>query len=140
MYNEINCKTRKGRCRISWLGYKWNDGSPGKAYTIDPNTETVNAMIAQGAYIVSASENDYNSDGYPGVSTTSYTTTVSLTNYTVSYNTNGGTTTNQGRPSYTIETTDFILPTVTKKVTLLLIGHITVIRSIQQLCQQRQTV
>ncbi|WP_418569443.1 InlB B-repeat-containing protein [Parabacteroides johnsonii] len=112
---KLIAKPGKGGAGYHGWGINGNDGSPGKAYTIDPNTETVNAMIAQGAYIVSASENDYNSDGYPGVSTTSYTTTVSLTNYTVSYNTNGGTTTNQGRPSYTIETTDFILPTVTKK-------------------------
>lgn len=82
--------------------------SDGTAYTLDPNNDyTVDNMIPAGAYMTNSS--DYGSTGL-----VSSSITVALTNYNVSYNTSGGTTTNPGTPSYTIETPDFTLPTVTK--------------------------
>lgn len=76
--------------------------SDGTAYTLDPNNDyTVDNMIPAGAYMTNSS--DYGSTGL-----VSSSITVALTNYNVSYNTNPGT------PSYTIETPDFTLPTVTK--------------------------
>lgn len=82
--------------------------SDGMAYTLDPNNDyTVDNMIPAGAYMTNSS--DYGSTGL-----VSSSITVALTNYNVSYNTSGGTTTNPGTPSYTIETPDFTLPTVTK--------------------------
>ena len=82
--------------------------SDGTAYTLDPNNDyTVDNMIPAGAYMTNSS--DYGSSGL-----VSSSITVALTNYNVSYNTSGGTTTNPGTPSYTIETPDFTLPTVTK--------------------------
>lgn len=78
--------------------------SDGTAYTLDPNVDN---MIPAGAYMTNSS--DYGSTGL-----VSSSITVALTNYNVSYNTSGGTTTNPGTPSYTIETPDFTLPTVTK--------------------------
>lgn len=78
--------------------------SDGTAYTLDPNNDyTVDNMIPAGAYMTNSS--DYGSTGL---------VSSALTNYNVSYNTSGGTTTNPGTPSYTIETPDFTLPTVTK--------------------------
>lgn len=80
--------------------------SDGTAYTLDPNNDyTVDNMIPAGAYMTNSS--DYGSTGL-----VSSSITVALTNY--NYNTSGGTTTNPGTPSYTIETPDFTLPTVTK--------------------------
>lgn len=77
--------------------------SDGTAYTLDPNNDyTVDNMIL-------TNSSDYGSTGL-----VSSSITVALTNYNVSYNTSGGTTTNPGTPSYTIETPDFTLPTVTK--------------------------
>jgi len=82
--------------------------SDGTAYALDPNNGyTVDNMIPAGAYMTNSS--DYGSTGL-----VSSSITVALTNYNVSYNTSGGTTTNPGTPSYTIETPDFTLPTVTK--------------------------
>lgn len=85
--------------------------SDGTAYTLDPNNDyTVDNMIPAGAYMTNSS--DYGSTGL-----VSSSITVALTNYNVSYNTSGGTTTNPGTPSYTIETPDFTLPTVTNGYT-----------------------
>ena len=97
-----------------WGSAAGSKGPSGKAYTIDPNTGTVNAMIAQGSYIVGASDNDYKSDGYPGISTTSYTTTVSLINYNVTYNANGGMP-QPANATYTIESSNLSLPKVSKE-------------------------
>nr|WP_129730491.1 InlB B-repeat-containing protein [Parabacteroides goldsteinii] len=81
-----------------------NDGAPGSAYTIDPNTGTVGDMIPYGAYIEGASSDDYNNaDGYPGTSTTYCTTKVSLSSYTATYDTNGGKLSNTVSP-YTLNT------------------------------------
>lgn len=91
-----------------------NKGDAGDAYTIDPNTGAMGGMIANGAYVAGASANDYNSEGYPGISTTSHTTTISLVTYTVAYNANGGTIQTPGASSYTIETANFSLPTAGK--------------------------
>lgn len=83
--------------------------SDGTAYTLDPNNDyTVDNMIPAGAYMTNSS--DYGSTGL-----VSSSITVALTNYNVSYNTSGRDNHQpQGTPSYTIETPDFTLPTVTK--------------------------
>lgn len=82
-------------------------GSNGTAYTLDPNNGyTVDNMIPAGAYMTNSS--DYGSTGL-----VSSSITVVLTQYNVSYNPDGGT----PQPEngiYTIETSDFFLPTVTK--------------------------
>lgn len=91
-----------------------SNGNKGIAFTIDPNTGTMDGMVAKGAYVVGASSEDYKSEGYPNISTTSYTTTISLVNYTVAYNPNGGTIKTLGTSSYTIETANFSLPTIEK--------------------------
>lgn len=66
--------------------------SDGTAYTLDPNNDyTVDNMIPAGAYMTNSS--DYGSTGL-----VSSSITVALTNYNVSYNTSGGTTTNPARP------------------------------------------
>lgn len=91
-----------------------NKGDSGDAYTVDPDVDTMNEMIANGAYVVDASPDDYKSEGYPGISTTLFTTTISLVNYTVAYNLNGGTIKTPGTSSYTIETANFSLPTIEK--------------------------
>ena len=111
---KLIAKPGKGGAGYHGWGVNGNDGSPGRAYTIDPNTGTVNAMIAQGSYIVGASDNDYKSDGYPGISTTSYTTTVSLINYNVTYNANGGMP-QPANATYTIESSNLSLPKVSKE-------------------------
>lgn len=83
--------------------FKGDKGPAGNAYTIDPNIGTVGDML-YGAYIEGASSSDYdNADGYPGISTTNYTTTVKLSNYAAIYNFNGGTLSNTVSP-YTLDT------------------------------------
>lgn len=119
----------------SWVG---SSGSAGGAWVIDANgSHTLENMLPAGTYFSKPTGVNYKEEG-GGINQTA--ATVSLTQYNVIYNTNGGTTTIQGTPSYTIETSNFVLPTVAKTTTLLSIGHIMAIRSIQQLCQQRQTV
>lgn len=76
-YMKLVSKPGQGGTRVSW----GSNGAPGGAYTIDPNTGTVGDML-NGAYIEGASSSDYNNtDGYPGISTTNYTTIVKPTNY-----------------------------------------------------------
>lgn len=89
---------------------KGGDGtlSDGKAYALDPeNDYTVNDMIPAGAYMTNSS--DYGSTGLVSTSIT-----VALTQYNVSYNPDGGTP-QPGKATYTIETPNFVLPTVTKE-------------------------
>lgn len=82
-------------------------GSNGTAYTLDPNNGyTVDNMIPAGAYMTNSS--DYGSTGL-----VSSSITVALTQYNVSYNSDGGTPQPENE-IYTIETSDFFLPTVTK--------------------------
>ena len=91
--------------------FKGDKGPYGYAYTIDPDTESVGDMLL-GAYIEGASADVYtNTDGYPGISTSSYTTTVKLTNYTVLFNINGS---NYSTFSYTIAG-NFSFPMYNKK-------------------------
>lgn len=86
-----------------------------KAYTLDPNDgKKVSDMIPFGAYIVGASSSDYNSEGYPGNSDKTAYTTVSLTNYNVIYNPNGGIP-QPANSTYTIESSYLVLPKVTKE-------------------------
>lgn len=92
-------------------------GAWGIAYTIS-YTGTLNKVIADGAYIEGLSSTDnsasgYGSTGYPGISTASHTTNVKLVEYTVNYNTQGGTPRPQ-QNTYTIQTTGFQLPTTEK--------------------------
>ncbi len=88
-----------------------SDGAPGGAYTIDPNTGTVGDML-YGAYIEGASSSDYNNtDGYPGISTTSYTTTVKSTNYSAVFKVDGA---DIKTISYTLNE-GFSYPTYVKK-------------------------
>lgn len=91
-------------------------GSDGKPYTLDPNgkiegvTRKVSMMVPYGAYIIGGSQNDYNSEGLEASSTT-----VGLTTYNVTYDTNGGLLQSPSvSSSYTIETKNFKLPTVSK--------------------------
>lgn len=82
-------------------------GSNGTAYALDPNNGyTVDKMIPAGAYMTNSS--DYGSTGL-----VSSSITVALTQYNVSYNPNGGTP-QPSNATYTIETANFVLPTVTK--------------------------
>ena len=93
-------------------------GPFGTAYTIDPNVGILNDMLAGGTYIENISPSDttasgYGSSGYPDVSTSLYVTNVKLVEYTVKYNTQGGTPQPQ-QNTYTIQTTGFQLPTTEK--------------------------
>lgn len=94
-------------------------------------------MLPAGTYFSKPTGVNYKEEG-GGINQTA--ATVSLTQYNVIYNTNGGITTIQWTPSYTIETSISSCRQWQKTTTLLSIGHIMAIRSIQQLCQQRQTV
>lgn len=86
-----------------------NDGSP---WVVDAEgNNTLGDVVPYGAYFSNPSDVKYTEKG-EGIN--QQDAIVSLTQYNIAYNTNGGTTTVQGTPSYTIETTDFILPTVTK--------------------------
>ena len=86
-------------------------GIAGEAYTIDPDTESVGDMLP-GAYIEGASSDVYtNTNGYPGTSTSSYTTTVKLTNYTALFKVDGF---QYNSSSYTIAG-DFSFPIYNKK-------------------------
>ena len=86
-------------------------GIVGEAYTIDPDTESVGDMLP-GAYIEGASADVYtNTNGYPGTSTSSYTTIVKLTNYTALFNVDGS---SYSTSSYTIAG-NFSFPTYNKK-------------------------
>ena len=86
-----------------------------KAYTLDPNNgKKVSDMIPFGAYIVGASSSDYESEGYPGNSDKTAYTTVSLINYNVTYNANGGTP-QPANATYTIESSNLSLPKVSKE-------------------------
>ncbi len=85
----------------------------GGGYTLDPNDgdgtkRTVSMMLPAGAYIVGGSESDYKSDGLKSSSTE-----VKPIKYNISYEANGAI----SQPSsvvYTIESKDFLLPTVSK--------------------------
>ena len=93
----------------SWVGYS---GSAGGAWVIDANgSHTLENMLPAGTYFSKPTGVNYKEEG-GGINQTA--ATVSLTQYNVIYNTNGGTTTIQGTPSYTIETSNFVLPTVAK--------------------------
>ena len=86
------------------------------AYTLDPDGgKKVSDLIPYGAYIVGASSSDYESEGYPGVSDKTASTTVSLITYNINYNTEGGIITQEGTSSYNIETSDFALPIAEKE-------------------------
>lgn len=86
-----------------------------KAYTLDPNNgKKVSDMIPFGAYIVGASSSDYESEGYPGNSDKTAYTTVSLINYNVTYNANGGMP-QPANATYTIESSNLSLPKVSKE-------------------------
>lgn len=79
----------------------------GTTYTIDPNNgKKVKNMIPLGAYMTNSA--DYESDGLKATSTT-----VSLVTYTVNYETKGASP-QPASNTYTIETKDFKLPTVSK--------------------------
>lgn len=94
----------------SWVG---SSGSAGGAWVIDANgSHTLENMLPAGTYFSKPTGVNYKEEG-GGINQTA--ATVSLTQYNVIYNTNGGTTTIQGTPSYTIETSNFVLPTVAKK-------------------------
>ena len=89
-----------------------SDGASGSAWVIDAEGQnTLGDVVPYGAYFSNPSDVKYTEKG-EGIN--QQDAIVSLTQYNIAYNTNGGTTTVQGTPSYTIETTDFILPTVTK--------------------------
>ena len=91
--------------------FKGDKGPYGYAYTIDPDTESVGDMLP-GAYIEGASADVYtNTNGYPGTSTSSYTTTVKLTRYTALFSVDGS---NHSSLSYTIAG-DFTFPIYDKK-------------------------
>lgn len=93
----------------SWVG---SSGSAGGAWVIDANgSHTLENMLPAGTYFSKPTGVNYKEEG-GGINQTA--ATVSLTQYNVIYNTNGGTTTIQGTPSYTIETSNFVLPTVAK--------------------------
>ena len=93
----------------SWVG---SSGSAGGALVIDANgSHTLENMLPAGTYFSKPTGVNYKEEG-GGINQTA--ATVSLTQYNVIYNTNGGTTTIQGTPSYTIETSNFVLPTVAK--------------------------
>ena len=93
----------------SWVG---SSGSAGGAGVIDANgSHTLENMLPAGTYFSKPTGVNYKEEG-GGINQTA--ATVSLTQYNVIYNTNGGTTTIQGTPSYTIETSNFVLPTVAK--------------------------
>ena len=122
----------------SWVG---SSGSAGGAWVIDANgSHTLENMLPAGTYFSKPTGVNYKEEG-GGINQTA--ATVSLTQYNVIYNTNGGTTTIQGTPSYTIETSNFVLPTVAKNdytfVDWTYNGN-SVNPELQQLCQQRQTV
>jgi len=89
-----------------------SDGASGSAWVIDAEGQnTLGDVVPYGAYFSNPSDVKYTEKG-EGIN--QQDAIVSLTQYNIAYNTNGGTTTVQGTPSYTIETTDFIFPTVTK--------------------------
>ena len=93
----------------SWVG---SSGRAGGAWVIDANgSHTLENMLPAGTYFSKPTGVNYKEEG-GGINQTA--ATVSLTQYNVIYNTNGGTTTIQGTPSYTIETSNFVLPTVAK--------------------------
>ena len=93
----------------SWVG---SSGSAGGAWVIDANgSHTLENMLPAGTYFSKPTGVNYKEEG-GGINQTA--ATVSLTQYNVIYNTNGGTTTIKGTPSYTIETSNFVLPTVAK--------------------------
>ena len=93
----------------SWVG---SSGSAGGAWVIDANgSHTLENMLPAGTYFSKPTGVNYKEEG-GGINQTA--ATVSLTQYNVIYNTNGGTTTIQGTHSYTIETSNFVLPTVAK--------------------------
>lgn len=81
-------------------------------FTIDTNIggETLESLISHGAFI---SGNDLKSDQIRGNEGSSVSTDVKLVTYSVSYNPNGGTP-QPANATYTIETPNFTLPTVTK--------------------------
>lgn len=90
-----------------------NPGDKGSPWVVDAEGEnTLGDMVPYGAYFSVPSNVKYTVKG-EGIN--QQDATVSLTQYNVTYNTNGGTTTIQETLSYTIETPNFVLPTVTKE-------------------------
>lgn len=82
-------------------------GSDGTAYTIDTNGTAIKMLIPTGAYMDS---NEY--ENTTGLKSTS--TTVSLINYNVTYNPNGGMP-QPANATYTIESSNLSLPKVSKE-------------------------
>lgn len=102
----------KGGKHTQWPEYSAEDGNAGTAWVIDAEkSNTIDDVIAYGSYFYDPNNVNYTEIG-GGINGTS--ATISLTNYTVAYTTNGGIIKTQGSSSYTIETSDFKLPTVTK--------------------------
>lgn len=79
-----------------------------KAYTLDPDIDTVNEMLPYGTYIVGGNSSNYESDGLEASSTT-----VALSTYTAVYDFNSGTKLSDGTTSYTLED-QFTYPTASR--------------------------
>lgn len=111
-------------------------GSDGTAYTIDTNGTAIKMLIPTGAYMDS---NEY--ENTTGLKSTS--TTVSLINYNVTYNPNGGMP-QPANATYTIESSNLSLPKVSKEGYDLLVGsmvvrHMTVIKLKRRLANHYRT-
>lgn len=101
----------KGGSGQNFLG-KPNPGNDGSPWVVDAEgNNTLGDVVPYGAYFSNPSNVKYTEKG-EGIN--QQDATVSLTQYNITYNPNGGTTANQGTSSYTIETPNFTLPTVTK--------------------------
>lgn len=86
-------------------------GASGSAWVVDAKgSYTLENMVPFGAYFSNPQDADYGKAG-GGINNT--TASVSLSNYTVNYDTKGGTP-QPSSSTYTIETANFKLPTVTK--------------------------
>lgn len=104
-------KGGKGGTHTSWPVYSASDGVSGSAWVIDAEGQnTLGDVVPYGAYFSNPSNVKYTEKG-EGIN--QQNATVSLTQYNVSYNPNGGTP-QPSNATYTIETANFVLPTVTK--------------------------
>ena len=112
-YDAISVSYNGGTLLINNATFRAEAFGYGTAYTLDPNNGyTVNAMVPYGAYIVGGVDKNYSSTGLESTSTT-----VSLSNYTATFDPKGGKLTGPLSVSYTIENTSPFIQQLEKQPT-----------------------